>query len=754
MSDISGIKEYEMRNGKPAIFTDCTRECKAGAPRRICYYRFVLELYQVKMVWDIDQSNTYVRQKEGGKNSTVCKNDKIVVDLISNAHGFQECIHWHGLLQEGSQYYDGVPMLTQCAVQFPDTFRYQFNGSGGHETSTSINISGFNKPDGVHGSLVIRCPKSEEVNSHLYDYDHPNHTLSVTGWTHRPTTMDHHPGVVDRNSGVPSNLLINGKGQYTYYPVYFGYMLRGKILTDFLNPHAAEARERDNSLANIKESSPDGNTTRTPLAKFMVKRGKRYRFRLINSSSFICQIQIFIEDHNMTIIGTDGEPCEPRTVKSVITSPGMVGKGEINVDKGGEGEEKLCPDNYKPRQLHPKGQAAQRFDIVIYAIGTRKSYWIQAKALGPCDGSNIGQVAILKYNNNDEESIPETPRPTPNNSLPEGVDLLSSRLIEMCVYHSFVVRIGHYRTGQPPAPIGRDIDGYGLEFDGMNTIMIEADYVWLRVDTMNAGVGDREEGRGVGKGMKAASCNALGKHDPQLGMINNISDFDLEGPIISQYIDEDIICNKTHLSPTCRKSEICVCKHIETLPLNKVVELVFYSPDRYWLIHCHFDMHMIAGMKFVLHVGTKEDLPPVPKESKDMQDTFLQSFNKTRKPTRRRVKKEDPTQSYETGDDEKEGRDSEEVRSNNTAGLKHKSKNHLSTYNMKIDGRIQEVRKNTFMIVHGITASRDKYSDMGKVKNTRDEDYTASTPEFGPSIFAIGLSQTASLKDVPGRGHP
>ncbi|CAG2066250.1 unnamed protein product, partial [Timema podura] len=57
----------------------------------------------------------------------VCKNDKIVLDLISNAHGFQECLHWHGLLQEGSQYYDGVPMLTQCAVQFPDTFRYQFN---------------------------------------------------------------------------------------------------------------------------------------------------------------------------------------------------------------------------------------------------------------------------------------------------------------------------------------------------------------------------------------------------------------------------------------------------------------------------------------------------------------------------------------------------------------------------------------------------------------------------------------------------
>nr|CAD7203048.1 unnamed protein product [Timema douglasi] len=56
----------------------------------------------------------------------VCKGDRIVVDMEVMAQGFQECIHWHGLFQEGSQYYDGVPMLTQCAVQFPDSFRYQF----------------------------------------------------------------------------------------------------------------------------------------------------------------------------------------------------------------------------------------------------------------------------------------------------------------------------------------------------------------------------------------------------------------------------------------------------------------------------------------------------------------------------------------------------------------------------------------------------------------------------------------------------
>nr|CAD7575496.1 unnamed protein product [Timema californicum] len=144
----------------------------------------------------------------------VCKGDRVVVDMEAMAQGFQECIHWHGLLQEGSQYYDGVPMLTQCAVQFPDSFRYQFcvNQCGTFFYHSHV---GFNKPDGIHGPIMIGCPKSEEPNGHLYDCDLPEHIISITGWTHRPATLNMHPGTSTSLSGIPDNLLINGKGQYT-----------------------------------------------------------------------------------------------------------------------------------------------------------------------------------------------------------------------------------------------------------------------------------------------------------------------------------------------------------------------------------------------------------------------------------------------------------------------------------------------------------------------------------------------------------
>lgn len=40
--------------------------------------------------------------------------------------GHAEAIHWHGLPQRRTPYYDGVPWVTQCPVHFATTFRYEF----------------------------------------------------------------------------------------------------------------------------------------------------------------------------------------------------------------------------------------------------------------------------------------------------------------------------------------------------------------------------------------------------------------------------------------------------------------------------------------------------------------------------------------------------------------------------------------------------------------------------------------------------
>lgn len=63
--------------------------------------------------------------------SQVCEGDKVVIDVLNHMHGLELVIHWHGLHQRGSQYYDGVPYVTQCPIQEGNTFRYQFDTNSG-----------------------------------------------------------------------------------------------------------------------------------------------------------------------------------------------------------------------------------------------------------------------------------------------------------------------------------------------------------------------------------------------------------------------------------------------------------------------------------------------------------------------------------------------------------------------------------------------------------------------------------------------
>jgi FtsP/CotA-like multicopper oxidase with cupredoxin domain len=59
----------------------------------------------------------------------VCEGDIVVVDVKSHLRGLETALHWHGQLQRGSPYMDGVPMVTQCPIQSKAHFRYKFRAS-------------------------------------------------------------------------------------------------------------------------------------------------------------------------------------------------------------------------------------------------------------------------------------------------------------------------------------------------------------------------------------------------------------------------------------------------------------------------------------------------------------------------------------------------------------------------------------------------------------------------------------------------
>jgi hypothetical protein len=56
----------------------------------------------------------------------VCLGDRVIVDITNNMPGRSISIHWHGIFQQGTQFMDGVPMVTQCSIYESNTFRYDF----------------------------------------------------------------------------------------------------------------------------------------------------------------------------------------------------------------------------------------------------------------------------------------------------------------------------------------------------------------------------------------------------------------------------------------------------------------------------------------------------------------------------------------------------------------------------------------------------------------------------------------------------
>ena len=193
--------------------------------------------------------------------------------------------------------------------------------------------SGFQRADGVYGPLIVREYDRNDVYRNRYDYDLREHVITVSDWTNM-TTLEKFTGHFHNDVDNKANdILINGMGV----------------------------------LAAIN------GTFKTPRATFRVKSGFRYRFRLINAGVLYCPIQFSIDEHNMTIIATDGKPVESVVVQSIVI------------------------------------YAGERFDFILEANQpATRNYWIKAKGFADCSNYKCSQLAILSYEDGgqDENASP------------------------------------------------------------------------------------------------------------------------------------------------------------------------------------------------------------------------------------------------------------------------------------------------------------------------------------------------------------
>ncbi|KAF2436984.1 laccase-1 precursor [Tothia fuscella] len=203
--------------------------------------------------------------------------DWIEVSVTNNLPDEGTSLHWHGLLQADTPWFDGVPAVSQCPIAPGQTKVYKFRADHYGTTWYHSHYSG-QYAGGALGPIVIHGPKTAE-------YDEDIGPVILSDWYHK----DYFSITQDTMAGrIPSS---------------------------------------DNNLINGKMNYPCANTTFacTPnagVSKFHFKAGKKYRLRLINTSAEGIQ-KFTIDGHTFTVIANDFIPINPYTTDVITLGVGQ-----------------------------------------------------------------------------------------------------------------------------------------------------------------------------------------------------------------------------------------------------------------------------------------------------------------------------------------------------------------------------------------------------------------------------------------------
>ena len=245
-------------------------------------------------------------------------------------------IHFHGQLQKGTVWQDGIGMISSCPIAPKTSFTYRFHVNEEPGTYVYHGHVGGIRSAGLYGMLIIHPLVSEQLP--YYDEER---SLLLSDWYHG-SHLEIVVGLLEESfrwAGDPQSILINGKGYYN--------CSKYSVPTN----------------TNYPYFKPSGTkyctTSQCPgLEVIEVPRGKIVRLRLASVAE-LSFMNVAIEGHNLTVIEADGRPVVPIEVQSL----------DIN--------------------------SGQRYSVLINTTQPVDSYWISVKTRHR-RGVVTGQ-AILRY---------------------------------------------------------------------------------------------------------------------------------------------------------------------------------------------------------------------------------------------------------------------------------------------------------------------------------------------------------------------
>ena len=212
--------------------------------------------------------------------------DTITVNVCNHITGPEDgtALHWHGILQKSTPWYDGVPANTQCPIAPGTCMTYSFvadvYGTSWYHSHYSAQYSA-----GLAGAMVIHGPK------HVH-YDIDVGPIMLSDWYHKTYEQ-----IVDF---VMTSTATTGP------PFSDSNLINGKMSFDC------------SQLTNKSQQC----TSNAGLSKFKFHSGKKHRLRLINSGAEGIQ-RFTIDGLNMTVIANDFVPVVPYTTNMVTLGVGQ-----------------------------------------------------------------------------------------------------------------------------------------------------------------------------------------------------------------------------------------------------------------------------------------------------------------------------------------------------------------------------------------------------------------------------------------------
>ncbi|KAK3111597.1 hypothetical protein LTR53_012994 [Teratosphaeriaceae sp. CCFEE 6253] len=195
-------------------------------------------------------------------------------------------LHWHGLLQSATPWFDGVPAVQQCPIAPGSSFTYRFRadlyGTSWYHAHYSAQYAG-----GLAGAMIIYGP-------HNSQYDVDLGPIMLSDWYH-----DSYYDLVELTMAPIS--------AGAFPPISQNNLIQGKMNYPCTDPSVAAG-------ANC--------TANAGIAKFNVTSGLTYRLRLINSGAEGIQ-KFSIDGAQLTVIANDFVPVQPYTVDVVTLGIGQ-----------------------------------------------------------------------------------------------------------------------------------------------------------------------------------------------------------------------------------------------------------------------------------------------------------------------------------------------------------------------------------------------------------------------------------------------